>query len=458
MKKIKKHAFLITIAVVSVVTNFIFFGHPNETVFDEVHFGKFITGYFTHEYYFDIHPPLGKLLISGAGYLTGFKPGFSFAQIGDKFPDKEYIWLRLLPNIAGTLLPIIIFFLALRIGLSQRAAFATGILIALENSIMSQSRLILLDSFLWLFGFSSLLSYLHFKLRRKIKYLYLAGIFGALALSIKWNGATFLAMVIILEIIEIFKNKKITLKKLKPKLLTLIAVPFFIYFIIFAIHLGLLTKSGPGDAFMTPSFQKTLNGSLHAKDNSMNRPNLFQKFIELNAQMYKSNVTLTASHPYSSKWYTWPFMARPIYYWHQAGITANYASRIYFLGNPIIWWTSTIAVIYALTLIIGYRLKLNSDSIYHNSKFYFLMGGFLFNLLPFLGIGRVMFLYHYTVALIFAVLIMCHVIDKLKEKKKIFTVLIALSLISFIYFAPLTYGLPLSESGYNMRVWLSSWK
>ena len=401
---------------------------------------------------------MGKLLISGAGYLTGFKPGFSFAQIGDKFPDKEYIWLRLLPNIAGTLLPIIIFFLALRIGLSQRAAFATGILIALENSIMSQSRLIFLDSFLWVFGFSSLLSYFHFKLRRKIKYLYLAGIFGALALSIKWNGATFLAMVIILEIIEIFKNKKITLKKLKPKLLTLIAVPFFIYFIIFAIHLGLLTKSGPGDAFMTPGFQKTLNGSLYAKDNSINRPNLFQKFIELNAQMYKSNVTLTASHPYSSKWYSWPFMARPIYYWHQAGITANYASRIYFLGNPIIWWTSTIAVIYALTLIIGYRLKLNSDSIYHNSKFYFLMGGFLFNLLPFLGIGRVMFLYHYTVALIFAVLIMCHVIDKLKEKKKIFTVLIALSLISFIYFAPLTYGLPLSESGYNMRVWLSSWK
>ncbi len=31
-------------------------------VFDEVHFGKFISGYIRGTYFFDIHPPAGKLL------------------------------------------------------------------------------------------------------------------------------------------------------------------------------------------------------------------------------------------------------------------------------------------------------------------------------------------------------------------------------------------------------------
>ena len=102
-----KHLLLLIILGLSLITHFLFFGHPNETVFDEVHFGKFISGYFTHEYFFDIHPPLGKLLISGAGYLADFKPGFSFAEIGQKFPDNIYLWLRLLPTLAGILLPLI---------------------------------------------------------------------------------------------------------------------------------------------------------------------------------------------------------------------------------------------------------------------------------------------------------------------------------------------------------------
>ncbi|MFN7088533.1 MAG: phospholipid carrier-dependent glycosyltransferase [Candidatus Paceibacteria bacterium] len=46
------------------ITRFLFIWNPPEVVFDEVHFGKFLYAYFTGEYYFDIHPPLGKLILA----------------------------------------------------------------------------------------------------------------------------------------------------------------------------------------------------------------------------------------------------------------------------------------------------------------------------------------------------------------------------------------------------------
>ena len=123
----KKSVFIIL--VLSIATHFAFFGLPDETVFDEVHFGKFVSGYYTGEYYFDIHPPLGKLMIAGFAKLFNFKPEFNFAEIGEKFPDKKYLALRFLPVLAGTLIPIIIFLLILELGISPIAALAGGLFI-----------------------------------------------------------------------------------------------------------------------------------------------------------------------------------------------------------------------------------------------------------------------------------------------------------------------------------------
>jgi dolichyl-phosphate-mannose--protein O-mannosyl transferase len=235
-------------------------------------------------------------------------------------------------------------------------------------------------------------------------------------------------------------------------------MPFLIYFSIFAIHLGLLNKTGPGDAFMSLGFQKTLEGN-NINAEGYKPLGLIAKFVELNLKMYGANATLKATHPYSSKWYEWPVMIKPIYYWYQAPKavmspeenTINYkASRIYLLGNPVIWWASTIALI-----LLVYKLLAGGQ----NKKIKILiLGGFLLNLLPFISIGRVMFLYHYMVALIFAILALAHLIDETKYRNKIFAVLIISGVAAFLFFAPLTYGLPLTEHAYNLRIWFPAWK
>lgn len=407
---------LFILLAVSVATHFVFFGNPNQTVFDEVHFGKFISGYYTHEYYFDIHPPLGKLIIAGFAEIFSFKPEFSFTQIGDKFPDNKYLALRFLPSLAGALLPIVIFLLALQLKFKPQTAFMAGLLIAVENALIVQTHYILMDGFLLLFGFLTLLFYF----RRK--FLWMA-LFGGLAISIKWTGLTFLALSFLVEIFQIYKQGEF--KQFFKLPIYFFVIPLILYFSVFVIHFSLLTKSGSGDAFMSSDFHDE---------------NVFKKFTELNVQMYQSNQRLTATHPYSSQWYTWPLMSRPIFYW----VSGN--SRIYLLGNPVIWWTSTITILLSLTYIVRHRI------------IRILLSGYFLNLLPFIGIKRVMFLYHYLTGLIFAILILVYLIEKQKHAKKIFIGLAIASAIAFIYFAPLTYGLPLSPRAYDARVWLPNWR
>lgn len=414
---------LLTLLVISLVTHFAFFGHPNQTVFDEVHFGKFISGYYTHEYYFDIHPPLGKLMIAGFAKIFNFKPEFSFANIGEKFPDNKYLALRFLPSLAGALLPIMIFLLALQLKLTPRGAFVAGLLVAIENSLIVQTHYILMDGFLLLFGFSALLFYF----RRN--FLWMA-IFGGLTISIKWTGLTFLALPFLIEMFKIWRQKDFKLALKAP--IYFLIIPLIIYFSVFIIHFSLLTKPGPGDAFMNSNFQNE---------------NIFNKFRELNIQMYESNQRLTATHPYGSVWYSWPFMSRPIFYW------TNENSKIYLLGNPVIWWASTVAIMILLLQSLKFKilnLKLNTAGI--------LLAGYFLNLLPFIGIKRVMFLYHYLTALVFAILILVYLIDKNKNSGKIFAGLMIVAFVAFIYFTPLTYGLPLSPKAYEARVWLPSWR
>ena len=456
METMSRKTSLIILILVSIAVHFAFFGQPNETVFDEVHFGKFVSAYYTHQYYFDIHPPGGKLIIAGFAKLSNFSPEYSFAQIGQEFPDHKYLVLRFLPIMAGILLPIIIYFLALELGFSILGAFGAGLMITLENALLTQSRYILLDPFLLSFGFASLLFY--FKHRSAVQHwkfkivnwnLFLMALFGGLAMSIKWTGVAFLGLAGVIELIDIVRA--ISFKRIINLILYFALIPLILYFVVFIIHFSLLTKSGDGDAFMTPAFQSSLQGSDYAEDLKLKPLNTFQKFIELNKEMYTANQGLTATHPYSSQWYTWPFMIRPIYYWNHASGTTGSESKIYLIGNPLIWWASTVSIMYLVLSSLGKEfLKKRIVLI--------LLGGYLINYLPFMGIGRVMFLYHYLSALIFSILALAYLIDQQRYSKHIFIVAIVCATITFIYFAPLSYGLGLEAGSFANRLWLTTWQ
>jgi dolichyl-phosphate-mannose-protein mannosyltransferase len=79
--------------------------------FDEVHFGKFASYYLRGTYFFDVHPPLAKLMLAAMGYFIGYDGHFLFDNIGDNYiaHNVPYVGLRALPAFLGAMTAPIVY-------------------------------------------------------------------------------------------------------------------------------------------------------------------------------------------------------------------------------------------------------------------------------------------------------------------------------------------------------------
>lgn len=440
---VRKHQVGFSIAILLALgfaTRFYLFGYPNQAVFDEVYFGKFVGAYFSGQYYFDIHPPFAKILIAGFAKLMGYNPTSSFAAIGTAFTDSGYLYLRFLPSLAGALLPLALFGIARELGLKTRTAFLVGALTVLDTALLAQSRFILIDSLLLLFSFASLWLFLVWRRAGQLWVLVLAAVLAGMAISVKWIALPFILIPILYEFLHHASFKRM-LKILAAY--TVIAAALYLTF--FAIHVSLLTKSGDGDSFMSQAYQHTLEGNTYASDVNQPSISLLGKILELNHEMYAANARLNATHPYGSKWYGWPVMIKPISYWVQD------SAQIWLVGNPIVWWGGVVAIVWLVIDLVTKKINAKKLPIA-----LLLIVCFFMTWLPFALISRVMFLYHYLIPLCFSVLVIGFVMDKVEWKLQLFLILLAMA--GFVLFAPAAYGLAFSQSFTNIRNIITVWQ
>lgn len=252
--------------------------HPGQVVFDEVHFGKFASYYLRREYYFDVHPPFAKLLNAFAGWLAGFKGDFDFENIGDAYEPRgvPYVKMRALPAIMGSVQPPLIYAIMRETGHVPLISILSAVLLLLDNAHIAQDRLILLDAALCLFMTLSIYSYVKFYKQRYNEFtakwwiwMLATGINLALTLSCKMVGLlTFLTVGVAVladlwNLLDIRRGLTVrhVAKHFCARALGLIIVPAFVYLFWFWVHFKILSRSGPGDSFMSSEFQQTLEGN-----------------------------------------------------------------------------------------------------------------------------------------------------------------------------------------------------
>jgi len=446
--------YLLLIAV-SAVLHFAWYQWPQTVVLDEVYFPRYGLAYLKGEYFFDLHPPLGKLIYYVTAWLAGLDPTFSFATNQLPFPDASYIALRIPARLAGTLLPLVLAGVALELGLSRWAALVVGALAALDNGLLVMSRFALVDPFLLLFGFGAFWFYLRGR-DRNWKWLVAAALLGGAALSVKWTGLSFVALILLAEGLRWLRAPNAR-GLARIGLVGLLAVA--VYVACFVAHFSLAARSGPDDAVMSREFQATLIGNPNANDPALHRPGWLSRFAELHQRMFENTRKSVAPHAYASKWYEWPFMGRSLDLWaeHKGG----QITHIYFLGNPVVWWAAAYCILY---LLLNFPPRVFSLAVQRPGAAIdrgevSIVLAYLANMLPFVPIARVLFTYHYLAALCVALIGLGYLLDRCGEyRKPVGAVLIALAFGCNVYFAPLSYGLPLSPGAFDNRFWMSGWR
>ncbi|XP_064613330.1 protein O-mannosyl-transferase 1-like [Liolophura sinensis] len=252
---------------------------PRAVVFDELHFSKFVSLYVQKIFFFDYHPPLGKMLLAAVASYVGYHGNIDFDRIGAEYPpDMPVYQLRLVSAIFGSLLVPLTYQIAVEAGLSQWAGLFAGGMVLFDNGLLTQSRFILLDSALFFFILMSLLGLLKFRRCynrpfsvRWFVWLILTGASLGFAVSTKYVGF-FTALIVIYVIAkdfwEMLAYKDISdvclLEHLCARAGALIVLPAIIYLSVFYVHLCTLTRAGPHDNIMSSAFQASLEGGLAA--------------------------------------------------------------------------------------------------------------------------------------------------------------------------------------------------
>ena len=114
---------------------------------------QFASYYLQRTYFFDVHPPFGKLLFAFAGWLVGYNGDFLFENIGDSYITNKvpYVAYRAMPATMGALTVSVVFMIMWESGYSLPACVLAAGLLLLDNAHIGQTRLILLDATLVLF-------------------------------------------------------------------------------------------------------------------------------------------------------------------------------------------------------------------------------------------------------------------------------------------------------------------
>ncbi|XP_053337154.1 protein O-mannosyl-transferase 1 [Clarias gariepinus] len=273
--KVDINVLLAAVTVSGLLTRLYGIQSPRAVVFDEVYYGQFVSLYMKRVFFIDESgPPLGHMILALGGFLGGFDGNFIWNRIGAAYTSNVPIWtLRVIPALAGAFSVPLAYLLMVELGYSHFSALGASLLLILENSLIVQSRFMLLEAVLIFFLLLAVVSYLRFhnspnSLSRWL-WLVVSGASCTFAVGVKYMGLFTYFLLLSLAAFHAWRvigdktlsNGRVLLHVV-ARFLSLVVLPVFLYLGFFYIHLSLLYRSGPHDQLMSSAFQASLEGGL----------------------------------------------------------------------------------------------------------------------------------------------------------------------------------------------------
>jgi len=175
----------------------------------------------------------------------------------------------------------------------------------------------------------------------------------------------------------------------------------------------------------------------------------FDIFEGVQKQMWWYHTRLDATHPYTSLWWSWPFMVRPIWL-YTSGVNFTEGGRemianIYAMGNPVVFWFGIFSVVVTAYLSLVYKSRKAGFVVFAYFAFF---ATWAFS-------PRIMFLYHYLPSVAFMSMASGLVLRRYKNLRIPY---FAVALLVFMYFYPHWTGISVPVWLDKSYYWFSSWR
>ncbi len=387
------------------------------------------------------HPPLGKLFIALGTQMFGMTP---------------FGW-RFMGNLFGIFMIFAIYLLARRITKKPWFAFIAAFLLTFDFMHFTQTRIATIDSYPVVFILLSYYfmycfyagNYQKTGLKQPLLSLLGSGIFFGLACASKWTGIYSgfgLAAIFFLHMAGRLRDylqakkqggaaeKAVAAYGKQTAVILLCCVGFFIVIpcaIYFASYIPFRFIEG--------------------------HPYTFRELLDYQKNMFSYHNKLQQSHPYASMWYTWPIMYKPMWYYYQ-DLGAGQISTISCFGNPAVWWVGLIA--FFATLFTALKKR--------DGKAWFLVLALLSQIVPWMPIPRVLFIYHYFASTPFLMIMTAYALQNIYAdiktdvgKRRFYAgagAYLGVVALLFVLFYPVISGMPVAKD-YVAHVlrWFESW-
>jgi dolichyl-phosphate-mannose--protein O-mannosyl transferase len=168
-------------------------------------------------------------------------------------------------------------------------------------------------------------------------------------------------------------------------------------------------------------------------------------------------VTAAIPHAWASPWWSWPIMLRPIRFYYAANAEGLY-QVIMAMGNPLIWWSSTLAVVVSIFEMARKAVarKLSADD-----PIIPIVLGYVFLLAPWVAGTRIPYIYNYLPIYPFAILAlvywMCKIWNRPRWGPWVVVGFTACAVALTVFFLPLVLAIPINEDDLMRRVWIDYW-
>ncbi|MGI9050724.1 MAG: phospholipid carrier-dependent glycosyltransferase [Rubrobacteraceae bacterium] len=375
---------------------------PPQHIWDEKFFPVYANDYLHGIPFFDLHPPLGKFIIA-----------ISIAIFG----NTPFGW-RLMPYLFGCAMVVLGVVLGWYYLKDRVAALLLGSFIAIETMFIVYSRTGLMDGILVFFVLATLLSAVWAE--RKGQVIWPSVLLG-LSISVKWAvfGLAFPVGYILWR------------KKLFRPFLGGLWVSAIVYVLI--VYVGQIVNGG---------------GNLWVA---------WKGVLAWHLQSIR-NISMAFPNDWASPWWSWPLMLRPMGF-YQSFTASGDQIIIMAIGNPLLWWSSTLAVAASLVELV-YRGAILRKNIADHPLVPVLIG-YVFLLLPWIPAPRIPFIYNYFPSYAFALLALvswlCRIWNRRTWGPWAVVAFTGCAVALTLFFLPMILARPMTNESVNRHIWLSSW-